>query len=76
MYIASASAVFIYVFIIGKRNAPDERVDLGGLHVPQLLDGVLDLTLVRTNVDDEDESVVLLNLLHRALRVQRPGVGS
>jgi hypothetical protein len=42
---------------------PDERVDLDRVDLVELLDGVLDLALVRLDVDDEDEGVVLLNLL-------------
>lgn len=52
-------------------NSPDECVDLRGLDVVQLLDGILDLTLIRLDINDEDQGVVLLNLLHRRLRVQR-----
>lgn len=41
----------------------DEGVDLDGVDLVQLLDGVLNLSLVRLDVDDEDEGVVLLDLL-------------
>ena len=50
---------------------PDEGVDFRRLDIVQPLDGLADLALVRLDVDDEDERVVLLDLLHRALRVQR-----
>ena len=53
-------------------NSPDEGVDLSGLDVVQLLDSVLDLTLVVPDVNNEDKSVVLLDLLHRGFRVQWP----
>ena len=53
-------------------DSPDEGVDLRSLDVVELLHCVLDLTLVRPDVSDEDEGVVLLNLLHRRLRVQWP----
>jgi hypothetical protein len=46
------------------------RVDLCGLYITQLLDCVLDLTLVGLQINDEHECVVLLNLLHCALRVK------
>ena len=45
----------------------DQGVDLDRLHVVQLLHRVLDLRLVAADVDDEDEGVGVLNLLHRAL---------
>ena len=53
-------------------DSPDEGVDLRSLDVVELLHRVLDLALVRTDVGDEDESVVLLNLLHCRLSVQWP----
>lgn len=49
---------------------PDESVDLDGLDIVQLLEGDLDLPLVCLHVDDEDEGVVLLDLLHGALGVE------
>ena len=50
---------------------PDECVDFDALHIIQLLQRLADLALVGLGVDDEDEGVVLLDLLHRALRVER-----
>lgn len=50
---------------------PDKRVDLDGVNIVQLLQGLLDLALVGLDIDDEDQGVVLLNLLHGALGVQR-----
>lgn len=50
---------------------PDEGVQGHGLDIVKLLQGVLDLPLVRLGVHNEDEGVVLLNLLHRALGVER-----
>jgi len=41
----------------------DQGVDLDDLDLVDLLDGVLDLPLVGSDIDDEDESVVLLDLL-------------
>lgn len=52
-------------------NIPDESVDLEGINVIELLKRLLDLGLVGLDVDDEDEGVVLLNLLHGALGVER-----
>ena len=55
---------------------PDQSVDLDSLDIVKLLDGILDLTLVRLDVNDEDEGVVLLDLLHGRLGVQRVNDGA
>lgn len=52
-------------------SLPDEGVDILALDVVQRLDGVLDLPLVRLHIHDEHKGVVVLDLLHRALRRQR-----
>lgn len=52
-------------------NQPDEGVDLDAVNVVQLLERILDVPLVGLDVNDEDERVVLLNLLHGALGVER-----
>ena len=49
---------------------PDKGVDLDGVNIVELLEGSLNLTLVGLDVDDEDEGVVFLDLLHGALGVQ------
>lgn len=49
---------------------PDQSVDLDSVHVIQLLQSHLNLSLVRFHVHNEDQSVVLLDLLHRTLSVQ------
>ena len=49
---------------------PDERVNLNGVDVVQLLEGHLDLALVCLHIDDEHQGVVLLSLLHGTLGVQ------
>ena len=51
-------------------DIPDKGVDLDGVNVVKLLKSLLDLALVGLDVDDEDEGVVLLDLLHRTLRVE------
>ena len=51
-------------------NVPNEGVDLDGVDIVQGLEGLLDLSLVGLDVDDEDEGVVLLHLLHGALGVE------
>jgi hypothetical protein len=48
---------------------PDEGVDLYTVHIVQGLESLLDLPLVCLDIADEDERVVLLDLLHGALRV-------
>jgi len=58
------------VGLLGAIRA-DEGVDLDTVNVVELLEGKLDLGLVALDVDNEDESVVLLHLLHRALGVER-----
>jgi hypothetical protein len=52
-------------------GVPDKSVDLDGVNIVQLLKGLLDLGLVGSDVDDEDKGVVLLDLLHGALGVER-----
>jgi hypothetical protein len=52
-------------------NIPDEGVDLDGVNVVELLESLLDLSLVGLDVNNEDEGVVLLDLLHGALGVER-----
>lgn len=49
----------------------DQGVDLEAVNVVKLLEGKLDLSLVGLDVNDEDEGVVLLHLLHGALSVER-----
>lgn len=52
-------------------SVPDQGVDLNSVDIVELLEGTLNLGLVGLDVDDEDESIVLLHLLHGALRVER-----
>jgi hypothetical protein len=49
----------------------DQGVDLEAVDVVKLLEGKLDLSLVGLDINDEDEGVVLLHLLHGALSVER-----
>jgi len=42
----------------------DERVDFGNIDLVKLLHRLLDLRLVGLKIDDEDEGVVVLDLLH------------
>lgn len=52
-------------------NIPNEGVDLDSVNVVKLLESLLDLSLVGLDVDNEDEGVVLLDLLHGRLSVER-----
>jgi len=49
----------------------DEGVDLHGLHLVHLLNSGSDGVLVGTDIHDENEGVVILNLLHGALGCER-----
>jgi hypothetical protein len=52
-------------------SIPDKGVDLDSVYIVELLQCLLDLSLVGLDVDDEDQGVVLLNLLHGTLSVER-----
>lgn len=52
-------------------DLPNQRVDLQHINVVELLDRVLNLSLVCLDIHNEYQRVVLLNLLHRALGVER-----
>lgn len=54
-----------------RQSIPDQGVDLDAVNVVELLQAGLDLGLVGADVNDEDQSVVLLHLLHCALGVKR-----
>lgn len=58
------------ISLLGSVGA-DQGVDLNGVDVIELLQGTLDLSLVGLDVDNEDEGVVFLHLLHGALGVER-----
>jgi hypothetical protein len=53
------------------KNIPYQRIDLDAIHVVELLQRLLNLSLIGLDIADKYERVVLLDLLHRALRVQR-----
>jgi hypothetical protein len=53
-----------------QRYIPDQGVNLDTVNVVELLKSLLDLALVGLDVDNEDEGVVLLDLLHGGLGVQ------
>ena len=52
-------------------NIPDESVDLDRVNVIKLFQCLLDLPLVGLDVNDEHQSIVLLNLLHCTLSIER-----
>jgi hypothetical protein len=49
----------------------DQGVDLGSLNVVKLLNSILDLSLVSLDINEEDESVIIFELLHCGLGVER-----
>lgn len=55
----------------GVDNPPYQRVDLHTIHIIQLFQRLLDLPLVGLDIADEYQRIILLDLLHRTLRVQR-----
>ena len=55
---------------MAARRVPNQRVDLCGLDLVHAAHGVSDLPLVRAQVNNEDEGVVVLNLLHSGLSRQ------
>ena len=54
-----------------RTNSPNQRINLHRLHIIQLLQRRLDLPLIRLDIDHKHKRIILLDLLHRALRVQR-----
>ena len=53
------------------QDIPDQRVNLHAIHIVQFLQRLLDLPLVRLDITNENQRVILLNLLHRTLGIQR-----
>ena len=51
-------------------HSPDQGVNLDSIDIVQLLQCLLDLSLIGLDVNDEDQSVLLFDLLHGALSVQ------
>lgn len=70
--IGPAQSHLAIIFKYQNRGSPNECVDFRSLDVIKLLHRVLDLTLVALDVNNEHKRVVLLDLLHRRLCVQRP----
>ena len=50
---------------------PDKSIDLDGVDIIKLLKSQFNLALVRLHIHDENQSVVLLDLLHCTLGVKR-----
>lgn len=61
---------------ITNNISPDEGVDFSSLNIIQLLHRILNLTLVRLDIHNEHERIVLFNLLHRRFRSQRPFISN
>ena len=57
--------------VTNRPHLPNECVDFGHVDVIQLLNGLLYLGLVGTEVHDKDKRVVVLYLFHGALSGQR-----
>ena len=53
------------------QDLPNQRINLHAIHIIQFLQRLLDLPLVRLDITNENQRVILLNLLHRTLRVER-----
>lgn len=63
------------IVILGELNVglfksvgSNKSVDLGGVDIVQSLNSLLDLVFVGAEVNDEDESVVIFDVLHGAFR--------
>ena len=52
-------------------NSPNQRVNLHAIHIVQFLQRLLDLPLVCLDIANEHKCIILLNLLHCALRIER-----
>ena len=54
-----------------NQEIPNKSVDLDRVHIVQLLQSLLDLSLVCLYIHNKDQGIVLLDLLHRTLCVER-----
>lgn len=54
-----------------RAPVPNEGVHLDGINAVQVLDGSLDVVLAGTDITDKDQCILVLDLAHRRLRVQR-----
>jgi hypothetical protein len=52
-------------------DIPNESIYLDSVNIVQLLQCLLDLLLVRTDIADKNQSVIFLDLFHRTFGVQR-----
>ena len=53
------------------QNLPNQSIDLDSFNIIQILQRRLDLPLVRLDVHNEHQRIILLDLLHRTLGIQR-----
>lgn len=52
-------------------DIPDQRINLHAIDIIQLLQSLLDLPLVRLDIANKHQRIVLLDFLHRAFGIQR-----
>ncbi len=52
-----------------KNSPPNQSIYLYAIYIVQLLQRLLDLPLVRLDIADKNQRIVLFNFLHRALCV-------
>jgi hypothetical protein len=70
----SIRSVYMSACVLWNRpclGVPDERVDLDGVDIIELLQSLLDLSLVGLDVHNKYKGVVLLDLFHGTLGVER-----
>ena len=53
-----------------RLSVPYQSVDLDCLYIVQLLQSLLDLSLVCLDIHNEDQRIVLLDFFHRTFRIQ------
>lgn len=56
---------------VTDHDIPDESVDLDCVHIVQLLQSFLNLSLICLDIHNKDQGVVLFDLLHRTLSIER-----
>jgi hypothetical protein len=63
--------ISMYLEYLEYSHIPDKGIDLDGIDIIELLQCLLDLSLIGLDINDENKGVVLLNLLHRTLSIER-----
>lgn len=54
-----------------RSDVPNQSIHRDAIHIVQFLQRLLNLSLVRLDIADENQRIILLDLLHRALGVER-----